>query len=295
MTRGVKVRLVAFVVLSAVGIVYVAGSFLGITDRLLGRGLSIARRPCPPPAGCSPAARSPTAASRSARSPAMDVTRDGLRARPGAEGRHQDPARLEDVRAQPLGGRRAVPRLRAARRQGRRTPRPATSSRATSRACRSSEEVLLTQMNALVASVDGTDLSTVVGELGTMFHGTADPLQRMVDSGTQFVDAAAANTDETITLLETGQTVLQTQAGPRAGHPVLRAATWPTSPAPCGPPTRTSHAPPGRPARGPRGQRAAQGPGADAARVPVQPGHRQPGADHQPPRARADCWSSSRT
>ena len=41
MTRGVKVRLVAFVVLSAVGIVYVAGSFLGITDRLLGRGLTI--------------------------------------------------------------------------------------------------------------------------------------------------------------------------------------------------------------------------------------------------------------
>ena len=41
MTRGVKVRLMAFVVLSAVGIVYVAGSFLGITDRLLGRELNI--------------------------------------------------------------------------------------------------------------------------------------------------------------------------------------------------------------------------------------------------------------
>ena len=34
----------------------------------------------------------------------------------------------------------------------------------------------------------------------------------MVDSGTQFVDEAAANTDSTITLLNTGQTVLQTQA-----------------------------------------------------------------------------------
>ena len=41
MTRGVKVRLLAFVALSAVGIVYVAGSFLGITDRLLGRQLII--------------------------------------------------------------------------------------------------------------------------------------------------------------------------------------------------------------------------------------------------------------
>ena len=45
-----------------------------------------------------------------------------------------------------------------------------------------------------------------------MFRGTANPLQRMVDSGSQFVDAAAANSDSTITLLETGQTVLQTQA-----------------------------------------------------------------------------------
>ena len=45
-----------------------------------------------------------------------------------------------------------------------------------------------------------------------MFRGTANPLQRMVDSGSQFVDEAAANSDATITLLETGQTVLQTQA-----------------------------------------------------------------------------------
>ena len=41
MTRGIKVRLVAFVVLSAVGIVYVAGTFLGLTDRLLGRGFTV--------------------------------------------------------------------------------------------------------------------------------------------------------------------------------------------------------------------------------------------------------------
>jgi phospholipid/cholesterol/gamma-HCH transport system substrate-binding protein len=45
-----------------------------------------------------------------------------------------------------------------------------------------------------------------------MFRGTANPLQRMVDSGSQFVDTAAANTDATITLMDTGRTVLQTQA-----------------------------------------------------------------------------------
>jgi phospholipid/cholesterol/gamma-HCH transport system substrate-binding protein len=75
-----------------------------------------------------------------------------------------------------------------------------------------SEEHLLTQMNSLVDSVDKTELSTVIGEAGTMFRNTANPLQRMVDSGTQFVDTAAANADDTITLLDTGRTVLQTQA-----------------------------------------------------------------------------------
>ena len=41
MTRAVKTRLIAFLVLSAVGIVYVAGSYLGIVDRILGRGLTV--------------------------------------------------------------------------------------------------------------------------------------------------------------------------------------------------------------------------------------------------------------
>ena len=41
MTSGVKVRIMAFLVLSAVGIVYIAGSYLGIVDRVLGRGYTI--------------------------------------------------------------------------------------------------------------------------------------------------------------------------------------------------------------------------------------------------------------
>ncbi len=41
MTRGVRIRLVIFVVLSAIGIVYMAGSYLGLVDRVLGRGLTV--------------------------------------------------------------------------------------------------------------------------------------------------------------------------------------------------------------------------------------------------------------
>ena len=116
MTRGVKVRLIAFLVLSAVGIVYVASSFLGLTDRLLGRGLTI-EATLPTSGGLFTGSEVTYRGVKVGKVSAMDVTPKGLLVRPRPRGRHQDPARHEDARAQPLGGRRAVPRLRAARRQ----------------------------------------------------------------------------------------------------------------------------------------------------------------------------------
>ncbi len=41
MTRGVRIRIAAFLVLSAVGIVYITASYLGFVDRVLGRGLTV--------------------------------------------------------------------------------------------------------------------------------------------------------------------------------------------------------------------------------------------------------------
>src|SRR4051794_27495165 len=41
MSRGIKARIAAFLVLSAIGIVYVAGSYLGLVDRVLGRGITV--------------------------------------------------------------------------------------------------------------------------------------------------------------------------------------------------------------------------------------------------------------
>ena len=41
MTRGVRIRIAAFLVLSAVGIVYIAGTYLGFVDRVLGRGITV--------------------------------------------------------------------------------------------------------------------------------------------------------------------------------------------------------------------------------------------------------------
>ncbi len=210
MTRGVKIRLIAFLVLSAVGIVYVAGSFLGITDRLLGRGLSI-KATLPSSGGLFTGSEVTYRGVKVGKVSAMDVTPDGLMVH----------LALEDGTKIPLDSKMHVHNLSAVGEQYLDFEPPDNDPpyakagdviKGDESSLPTSEELLLTQMNSLVESVDGAELSTVIGEAGTMFRGTANSLQRMVDSGSQFVDAAAANSEETITLLETGQTVLQTQA-----------------------------------------------------------------------------------
>ena len=51
-----KIRLMRFLVLSAVGIVYIAASYLGLVDKVLGKGVDIHATLRDPPA-CSWAAR----------------------------------------------------------------------------------------------------------------------------------------------------------------------------------------------------------------------------------------------
>src|SRR5215212_5437188 len=41
LSRSVKFRIMAFIVLSAVGIVYITASYLGFIDRVLGRGITV--------------------------------------------------------------------------------------------------------------------------------------------------------------------------------------------------------------------------------------------------------------
>ncbi len=237
MSHGVKVRLIAFVVLSAVGIVYVASNFLGITDKLLGRGLSI-EATLPESGGLFTGSEVTYRGVKVGKVSAMDVTPKGLRVR----------LALEDGTKIPLDTKMYVHNLSAVGEQYLDFEPPDNNGpyakngdvlKGDDASMPTSEELLLTQMNSLVTSVDGAELSTVVSEAGTMFRGTANPLQRMVDSGTQFVDEAAANTDSTITLLDTGQHRAADAGGPRAGHPHVRAMAWRTSPARCAPLTRT--------------------------------------------------------
>ena len=74
------------------------------------------------------------------------------------------------------------------------------------------EEVLLTDLSRFVSSISGSELNTVVTELGTMFRDNATPLRSMIDNTQAFIEEAAANEAPTIDLLHNSRTVLETQA-----------------------------------------------------------------------------------
>ncbi len=104
MRRSVKVRIAAFLVLSAVGIVYIAGSYLGFVDRILGRGNTV-HATLPASGGLFEGSEVTYRGVKIGKVEAMDAHPRRGSARPRAGGRHAAAARLRDVRAQPLGGR----------------------------------------------------------------------------------------------------------------------------------------------------------------------------------------------
>lgn len=70
---------------------------------------------------------------------------------------------------------------------------------------------VLASVDGLVSSVPLDSLRTVVDELGTTFEGRGDDLEVLLDSGSEFLEAAEAAAPETTALIVDGETVLRTQ------------------------------------------------------------------------------------
>ncbi|MGK5444733.1 MCE family protein [Micromonospora sp. URMC 105] len=73
-------------------------------------------------------------------------------------------------------------------------------------------EQLLTNLDALVRSLDPDDLTVLITELGTAFEGNEQALERILDAGDLLLNEATARLPETLALIEDGRTVLTTQA-----------------------------------------------------------------------------------
>ena len=72
-------------------------------------------------------------------------------------------------------------------------------------------EKLLADISNTVSSVDQKSLSTTIDSLGKAFAGTGNDLQRLIDTGTSFIQAANDNFDTTTSLIRDSNTVLRTQ------------------------------------------------------------------------------------
>ena len=70
---------------------------------------------------------------------------------------------------------------------------------------------LLVDINNLVSSVNTDSLRTVVDELGQAFEGTGQDLSTILDTSSEFIQAADDNIDVTRALINDSSSVLQTQ------------------------------------------------------------------------------------
>ncbi len=209
MTRGVKTRLLAFLVLSAVGIVYIAANYLGIVDKITGRGLTL-HADLPTSGGLFVGSEVTYRGVKVGKVSDMDVTRSGVRLTLAVE---------EDTRI-PVGSPFYVHNLSAVGEQyidfepaGRAGPYAEEGATFTGNQASlpQATDDLLMKLDGLVSSLNQADVATVTSELGTMFTGTASPLRKMVDSGAKLVADAKANEAATVELIRSGQTVLETQ------------------------------------------------------------------------------------
>src|SRR3954452_19823335 len=211
MTRGTRIRIAAFLVLSAVGIVYITASYLGVMDRVLGRGISV-HATLPTSGGLYVGSEVTYRGVKIGKVSAMHATADGVRL---------DLA-LQDGTKLPEDAPMYVHNLSAVGEQDldfdpADDKPPSAENGDTLHGSAASLPVdegdLLIELNSFVDSVDKKNLQVVVRELGTMFHGTGGPLQQLLDNGTAFIDEASAHTAETRALLDDGLTVLRTQEG----------------------------------------------------------------------------------
>lgn len=209
MTRGVRIRIAAFLVLSAVGIVYVTASYLGFVDRVLGRGLAI-HATLPTSGGLFEGSEVTYRGVKIGKVSAMHATRDGVTLDLALQDGIQIPSdspifvhNLSAVGEQYLDFEPPDEKGPFAR--------AGDTIHGNADSLPVDEGDLLVELDQFVNSVDKKNLQVTVHELGVMFNDTGKPLQRMLDSGGEFINEAAAHEKETISLLDDGLTVLRTQ------------------------------------------------------------------------------------
>jgi phospholipid/cholesterol/gamma-HCH transport system substrate-binding protein len=211
-TRTVKIQLLAFATVTAVGVSYVGAEYTGLVDELLGRGYTV-RADFADSGGIFPGAEVtyrgvPVGRVGELRLTGSDGVSVGLDLKDGGPripadtlavvaNRSAVGEQYVDLQPRESGGPylldgSTIPRSRT------RTPLPTTD--------------LVLSLDRLVNSVGKDDLRVTVDELGEAFSGTGPRLSRLVDSGNALVESASDSLPQTVSLIEDSRKVLKTQA-----------------------------------------------------------------------------------
>jgi len=208
-TPGIKRRLIAFLILSAVGIVYVSASYLGFVDKLLGRGYTL-HAELPSSGGLYVGSPVTYRGVQVGEVSAVEPTEQGITVDLAMEEESRIPAdapfhvhNLTAVGEQYLDFEPLADEPPYAR--------EGHTFEGTPAALPVDEGELLVELDRFVNSVDKQSLQIVVREMGQAFRDTGHPLETLLDEGTKFIDEASVHEDATVKLLHSGLTVLHTQ------------------------------------------------------------------------------------
>jgi len=209
--RTAKLQVIAFVLVSVLGVGYVGIRYVGLGDRLLGTGY-VVHVDLTRAGGLFANAPVTYRGVPVGRVTAVDLSGDGVRADLRIRRGVAVPADLRAVVSQRSAVGEQYLDLRPARDTG-----PYLADGAVIPRDRTgvplAPETLLANLDALVGSVDAADLATVIDELGAAFEGNEQALGRILDAGDALLADANAALPETVTLIRDARTVLTTQAG----------------------------------------------------------------------------------
>lgn len=210
MIRGAtRLQLVVFALLAVLGIAYVGGTYVGVNERLFGRGFTVTAD-FPDSGGIYENAEVTYRGVTVGRVEGLRLSGTGVYVDLHLEEGVQIPAVTRAV----VANRSAVGEQYVDLQPESPGPpylKPGDIISRANTATPISTTTLLVNLDRLVNSVDREDLSIVIGELGAAFDDGGRDLQRLIDSGNALTEAATDALPETIKLIEDGQTVLATQ------------------------------------------------------------------------------------
>lgn len=208
-TKMVKLQLMAFGLVTAVGVSYVGAQYAGLADRVLDRGYTV-QAELGASGGIFTGAEVTYRGVPVGRVGDLRLTGDGVSAALDIKDDRRIPSdSLAVVATRSAVGEQYVD-LQPRTESGPYLRNGSTIARSDTRTPLQTTK-MVSSLDRLVGSVGKKDLKTTVHELGEAFAGTGPQLTRMVDSGNALVNSASDSLPQTISLIDDSRRVLKTQ------------------------------------------------------------------------------------